>query len=132
MIKCGDGCGLKYSLNVDARRRCAAKAACVCNSCSTFQAISLGLYQGCMEACNGDESKRPKSKEAYMKQFDPYDLFTRYGIIVEGFDPKKTIEYEKNTEAQKSTDAQQGTLTKIVTMGIIGLSGILLYFFFKK
>ncbi len=133
MVECGDKC-LKFGeLNKKAIARCKEKATCVCNNCSTYRAISPNLYQSCMESCNSEDiRKRPTSKEQFLKGFDPYDLFTRYGIIVEGFDPNKTMEAVKNAEAQKKTDEQQGFLGKIVLMGFAGLCGVLLYFFVKK
>lgn len=129
MVDCGDACrwiGGKQTL-------CRAKRDCVCNSCATFRAISPNLYQSCMAACNVDDAtKRPTSRDNFLKTFDPYDLFTRYGIVVEGFDPNKTFEAVKNQEAQAKTDAQQSSLGKVLMFGGVGLLLVMVYFFLKK
>lgn len=133
MVDCGDKCGILYSLKKSEREACKVKATCVCEACATLRAISPNLYQACMSDCNSDdETQRPSNKGEFLKKLDPYDLFTRYGIIVEGFDPNKTIEAVKNAEAQKKTDEQTGFLGKIVLLGFVGLGCVLLYFFINK
>ena len=133
MVECGDKC-LKFGeLNKKAIARCKEKATCVCDRCATFRAISPNLYQSCMESCNSEDvSKRPTSKDEFLKKFDPNDLFTIYGIKVDGFDITKTTEYIKNAEGQKKTDEQEGFLGKIILMCMVGLGGVLVYFFLKK
>jgi hypothetical protein len=125
MNYCGDNCGF---LGLFPSDKCKADAECSCKSCATFKSIDLNLYEGCVAACNA-ETNRPKTREDYLKRFKAQELFDRYKIQVDGFDPTDTPEGKALKEAQGRTDTQQGFLGKILLFGLVIVGAVVAYFF---
>lgn len=116
VLRCGSSCFLKGG-------DCKAKRDCSCNKCPELQPISPTLYEACNAACNNDDANlRPLSKNAFLDKIGAAELFSRYGYVVDGFDPKQTTEYKLQEEAQKRTASQEGFFQKIIIFGLVVLA----------
>lgn len=134
MVRCDSKCRSFLGIGKAKERLCVAQRDCVCSVCSSFLAINYNLYEACAASCNvdGDESKRPKTKEDFLAQFTPEVLYNTYKYVVRGFDPLTTIEGKKNKEAQDRIDSQQTSQRKTMIFLLVLLAVIVLLGIVKK
>lgn len=126
VLRCGSSCFLKGG-------DCKAKRDCSCQNCVELQASSAILYDTCNAACNNDDpNKRPLSKKAFLEKIGAVELYSRYGYVLDGFDPTKTTEYKLQKEAQTKVNSQEAFLQKIVLFSLVVLACIGAFVAFKK
>ena len=132
LVYCSDNCNFINSFSRSRQKICREKRDCVCGACGPLQSLNLNLYESCANACNAENPKdRPTDKDAFLNTFDAADLYKRYGIIIKGFDPTKTIEYTENQKAQERV-SQQERFQKNILYGVLFIFfAFLLYFFLK-
>ena len=122
VVRCDDRCKWPEHSNAERRLLCRGKRDCSCGVCGSLQSIDLNLYEGCLAMCNvTDARKRPQNIDDFWKTLDPADVWRRYKVQVNGFDPNTTIEAELNKEKQERIDKQatnQNELTKNLLMGV--------------
>ena len=109
-ISCGTNCFTKHPFNRGKRKDCEKKKSCVCGICGPLKSLNLNLYEGCKEACSGDEP--PKSTKHYKCDIIGKDfLFRHYQIVDCGFDPKQSEDYkaveEHNNEVKAQTEFER-------------------------
>lgn len=124
ITRCGSSCFLKGE-------DCKGKRDCSCNVCNTLISISPTLYDACSTACNtNDANQRPKTTKQFLEGIGASELFSRYGYVLEGFDPTQTTEYQLQKESQNQVNNQEGFLKTIIFMalGVLFLIGVFIAF----
>lgn len=102
---------------------------CACG-CGVLNSYSPALHDSCVQECNSSPETALTGEE-FLAQFTPEDLWRRFQITVDGFDPRELVEHELLEDALERDDIKKENDNKLILYAGGALFFVVIIFLFR-